>query len=599
MSRWLCGGAAALAFAAGTGQAAAQEAGLALSRFNPAPAGDRMFGVPSPYVAGDPGLHLMILGDYAHNPLVLRRERSGDDLGAVVEHQLFLHLNGAIAFGDRVGIDVDVPVAVYQAGDSPAADGAAFTSPSSAQIGDVRIGARLRLLGDYFDPFQLALGGYVWVPTGDGDPGSYVSDGKVRGMPMVIAGGRLDWMVWSTFVGPELRPSTTFANVAQGTQLQGGAGIGFLLGEEKRFQLGPELTGGMVLEDINKRTANGELLINARYRFADDFEAGIGAGPGLSSGIGTPDFRAVAMLAYTPEVKKPVPDRDRDGIADSADACPDVKGVPSEDLTKHGCPPPPPDRDKDGILDKDDACPDVAGIPNADPKKHGCPPPGDRDKDGILDDVDACPDVAGIPDADPAKHGCPPPPDRDGDGVPDSADACPDIAGLKTEDPATNGCPGDRDGDTIRDDKDACPDEKGKVDPDPKKNGCPVAVRVTETEIIILQQVQFDTAKATIKKVSDPLLDEVSQVLKEHPEITKIEVQGHTDSRGPKQLNEKLSQARADSVMAALVKRGIEQERLSAKGYGPNVPIGDNTTDEGRQKNRRVQFNILEKKAKR
>jgi outer membrane protein OmpA-like peptidoglycan-associated protein len=87
-------------------------------------------------------------------------------------------------------------------------------------------------------------------------------------------------------------------------------------------------------------------------------------------------------------------------------------------------------------------------------------------------------------------------------------------------------------------------------------------------------------------------------VLKEHPEITKIEVQGHTDDRGLPKMNEKLSQDRADAVMKALVARGVDQARLSAKGYGQNVPIADNKTDEGRQKNRRVQFNILEKKAK-
>jgi outer membrane protein OmpA-like peptidoglycan-associated protein len=87
-------------------------------------------------------------------------------------------------------------------------------------------------------------------------------------------------------------------------------------------------------------------------------------------------------------------------------------------------------------------------------------------------------------------------------------------------------------------------------------------------------------------------------VLKGHPEITRIEIQGHTDDRGPVKFNEKLSQDRANSVMKALVRRRVEQARLTAKGYGPNVPIADNATDEGRQKNRRVQFNILEKKAK-
>src|SRR5262249_31084534 len=141
---------------------------------------------------------------------------------------------------------------------------------------------------------------------------------------------------------------------------------------------------------------------------------------------------------------------------------------------------------------------------------------------------------------DPKKNGCPP--DRDQDGVTDAQDACPDVAGIKTSDPATNGCPGDTDGDTIRDDKDACPKEKGAPDPDPRQNGCPKAVRVTDSEIVILQQVQFDTNKATIKPVSGPLLDEVAGVLSEHPEILKVEVQGHTDERGSRALNTKLSQ---------------------------------------------------------
>src|SRR5262249_43118281 len=115
---------------------------------------------------------------------------------------------------------------------------------------------------------------------------------------------------------------------------------------------------------------------------------------------------------------------------------------------------------------------------------------------------------------------------------------------------------------------------------------------------LILEQVQFDTGKATIKKVSDPLLDEVAKVLKDHPELLKIEVQGHTDDRGLKAQNKILSQNRADAVMKALVKRGIAAGRLVAKGYGQAAPPDTNTTDAGRQKNRRVQFNIVEKQPK-
>lgn len=619
ISGWLCSAAAAGLIAGISATASAQEeGGIALNRFNPAPAGDRMFGVQSPFVAGDPGLHLMLLGDYAHNPLVLARENSGEALGAVVGNQLFLHLNGSIALWNRLNINVEVPLAVVQSGDSPGAS--PYPSPSGVQLGDVRVGLRLGLLGEYFDAFQLAIGGYVWVPTGDGEAGSFVSTGKLRGTPQLIVGGRTDSLVWSAAVGPEFRSEPMFVNTELGMMLHGGAGIGFLLGDEKRFQIGPEINVSTVLEDPSKNNTNLELLVDARYRVLRDLEIGLGVGPGLTAGVGTPDVRAVAMIAYTPEQKKPDLDADKDGILNAADACVDVYGIASSDPKKHGC----PDKDGDGVIDPSDACVDVAGLESPDPKKHGCPDkdkdgiidsadacvdlPGeasddakkngcpDKDKDGIIDPADACVDVAGVASDDPKKNGCPP--DRDNDGVPDKEDACPDLAGLKTNDPATNGCPGDTDGDTIRDDKDACPLEKGKPDNDPKKNGCPQSVRVTEQEIVILQQVQFDINKATIKPVSNALLDEVGAVLKEHPEIARIEVQGHTDNTGNAKANETLSQNRANAVMEALVKRGVEAGRLTAKGYGQNVPVADNKTKEGKQLNRRVQFKILEKKAK-
>jgi outer membrane protein OmpA-like peptidoglycan-associated protein len=354
--------------------------------------------------------------------------------------------------------------------------------------------------------------------------------------------------------------------VDQGTELRWGAGVGVLLLDSRHLQIGPEASGDVVFRDVQKRTTNAELLLGLKYRFLSFMQLGIAGGPGLTSGIGTPDFRAIASLAFTPEQKL---DRDGDGILDKDDACPDVPGVRDPDPEKNGCPPPPPpaDRDGDGILDKDDACPDVKGVPDPDPAKNGCPPPPpDRDGDGIPDAQDDCPDVKGVADPDPAKNGCPPPPpDRDGDGIPDA--------------------------------QDACPDEKGPPNPDPKKNGCPI-VHVSEKEVVILEQVQFDTGKATIKPVSSDLLDAVATVLNAHPELLRLEVQGHTDNTGSKALNKRLSQARASAVMAALLSRGVDKKRLTAKGYGQDVPIADNTTVEGRQENRRVQFSIVEKKPK-
>jgi outer membrane protein OmpA-like peptidoglycan-associated protein len=537
----------------------AQTTGLALDRFDPAPAGDRMFGVPSPYAAGNLVPHVQLLGDYAHNPLVLLSPNNSKD-GVVVQSQLYLNLDGGIALWDRLFFDVDIPLAVYQAGNSPAVGAETFSSPGSAQFGDLRLGGRGVLYGTYDDPFQVALGGYLWLPTASSH--SFVGTGSVRALPQAILGGRiLERIVWSAALGPEFQAATTYGGGKQGAMFHWGAGVGVLLLSQRQLQVGPEASGDLTFTEVSQHTTNAELLFDAKYRFLHDFEAGAGVGPGLTSGIGTPDVRAILSIAYTPEHKAPVQDRDHDGILDPVDACPDVPGLASEDPSKNGCPL-PPDRDHDGIIDSQDACPDVPGVPSDDPAKNGCPPPPpDRDHDGIIDSQDACPDVPGVPSDDPAKNGCPPPPpDRDHDGIIDS--------------------------------EDACPDEKGPRDPDPKRNGCP-RVHVSEKEVVILEQVQFDTGKATIKPVSFDLLDQVADVLKSHPELTKLEVQGHTDSRGSKAANQTLSQARAASVMKALLSRGVTADRLSAKGYGQDRPIAPNTTEAGRALNRRVQFAIV------
>jgi outer membrane protein OmpA-like peptidoglycan-associated protein len=540
--------------------------GLALDRFEPAPAGDRMFGVPSPYAAGALTPHLMLLADYAHDPLVLRVMPANTSAGSVVGSQLYLNLDAGLSLWNRLMIDVDVPVALAQSGDNPTGQGETFTSPSSVQFGDLRLGARVPIWGKYDDAFQVAVGGYLWLPTGASN--SFVSAGEVRGLPMAIVGGRIaNRLVYSAAIGPEVQGTSTYGSVEQGSMFRWGLGAGVLLLDDRHLQVGAEASGEVLFRDVEDRTTNAELLFDARYRFLRNFEVAAGLGPGLTSGIGTPDFRGILSVAFTPE---PSFDRDGDGVPDTVDACPDEKGVATSDPMTNGCPPPPPP-----------------------------PPPPDRDGDGILDMVDACPDVPGVASADPAKNGCPPPPDRDGDGIIDSQDACPDVKGVADPDPKKNGCPppADRDHDGILDADDACPDEPGQPSSDPKRNGCPM-VHVTDKEVVILEQVQFETGKAAIKKESFGLLDAVASVLKTHPELLRLEVQGHTDNKGAKPLNKKLSQDRATSVMKALIARGVDKSRLTAQGYGQDKPIADNGTEMGRQMNRRVQFNILEKKPK-
>jgi len=154
----------------------------------------------------------------------------------------------------------------------------------------------------------------------------------------------------------------------------------------------------------------------------------------------------------------------------------------------------------------------------------------------------------------------------------------------------------DSDGDGVPDRLDNCPREKGPAD----NHGCPRAdkqvVAVQEERIQILEKVYFQSERSAIAQRSSRLISQIAGVLKSHPEIVLLEVQGHTDSRGSRQMNDSLSQARAKAVVAALVRRGIDPRRLTARGYGPSRPVAANDTRAGREKNRRVEFRVIKRR---
>ncbi|RKZ25516.1 hypothetical protein DRQ20_04995, partial [bacterium] len=120
-----------------------------------------------------------------------------------------------------------------------------------------------------------------------------------------------------------------------------------------------------------------------------------------------------------------------------------------------------------------------------------------------------------------------------------------------------------------------------------------LAEKLTKKKRIVLQGINFDPGKAVIKPMYYPILDRVAEVLKENPNV-KVEIQGHTDSVGPEDYNLRLSQARAEAVRQYLISKGISPDRLIAKGYGEMMPIADNRTREGRAKNRRIEFVVIE-----
>jgi OOP family OmpA-OmpF porin len=537
--------------------------GFAINRFDPSERGSEWFALESLDLRGEARLAFGVIGDWSHKPLVLYAP-DGSAKQSLIEDQIFFHVGGGIILAQRLRLAVNLPIAVKQSGRSAGA-GSTIATPNDASVGDLRLGADVRLFGEYGDAFTTAIGVQVHVPTGT--QADYTGDGKVRVVPRLLGAGEAGPFAYAVKVGVQYRAlDANFVNTPIGTELVMGAAAGLHL-IDKKVLIGPEVYGSTVISGDNntfkRLTSPLEALFGAHITL-DDFRFGAGVGPGLTRGIGTPELRVVGMLEWFPAITPPPPppaDRDSDGVIDSDDACPDTPGVRSEDPRKNGCPPPPPDRDNDGILDAQDACPETPGVKTDDPKTNGCPPP---------------------------------PPDRDNDGVSDPEDACPDTPGVKTEDPKTNGCPPpppDRDNDGINDPDDACPDTPGPKNSDPKKNGCPEA-RIEAGEIKILQQVKFKTNSAEILVESDSVLSAVQKILADHQEITGVRIEGHTDNRGGAAMNLNLSTKRAASVLNWLVKRGIDKSRLTSKGFGLTRPIDTNTTEEGRQNNRRVEFHI-------
>lgn len=288
----------------------------------------------------------------------------------------------------------------------------------------------------------------------------------------------------------------------------------------------------------------------------------------------------------------PEPDKDGDGIFDKVDKCVDVPGL----AELNGC----PDKDGDKITDAEDKCPDVPGLAEL----NGCP---DKDGDKITDAEDDCPELAGILEF----KGCP---DTDSDGIQDKEDDCPTEKGVKS----ANGCP-DRDGDGLADKLDKCPDEAGPKDnlgcpygdidkdgvldkdddcpkiPGPADNkGCPkqdikAVEKIQKAIDLAFDNLEFETKKDLIRVSSYPALNNLVNNLKDKGNYT-LSLVGHTDNVGNPQENLTLSINRAEAVKKYLVNKGIDPKFIITEGKGDTMPIADNKTAAGRQKNRRVEM---------
>ena len=523
--------------------------------------------------------------------------------GDVLNSRLRADLGVLYGFG-KFDVRVSLPVVLHQSTD--------FTAPmdadplSSAGVGDPRLGLRYQLVRTG----AIALAGdlAVAVPTGGQD---FIGDRGLVVDPRLLFDVRSGRVSFGVDLGYRFRQkSAGIADLYVDDEVTWAAGAQYWLAPRK-LAIGAAAYGRVGImnapadvmdpsgapNEIGTEEYPAEALGSLRFFATDKFAVDIGGGAGLTPGYGAAPFRAVVGLRWIDqkaEAPRPlVTDRDHDGIPDADDKCPkqkeDLDGF--EDLD--GCP--EADNDGDNIPDDKDQCPlaaeDVDGFQDDD----GCPD-SDNDGDGIDDAADTCPNLAedkdGIKDGD----GCPEG-DDDDDGIPDDVDRCPGAAEDKDGIQDDDGCPeDDADGDGLADKQDRCPLEAEVYNDSDDDDGCPDEGRqlafVEGDAVKITDKIFFDLDRARIRTRSQPVLNAVAAILKAHADL-KVSIEGHTDDQGGTEWNRKLSQLRSDRVREYLIKKGIAADRLEAHGFGSDRPLVNGTSEEAREKNRRVEFVII------
>jgi len=302
--------------------------------------------------------------------------------------------------------------------------------------------------------------------------------------------------------------------------------------------------------ELNKQGAG--IRSDVRYRMdfddriADNDNFGdIVVNLGLYIPLGEKHKKAVAAATLIPAVIKSEPkvviaDFDNDGIPDSKDKC---SNTPSNvKIDAFGC---ELDNDGDKVANSKDQCDNTPA--NVSVNALGCPV--DSDKDGVADYQDQCKD--NLPGAVVNAIGCEP--DSDGDGIADARDACPNS--ITTKNTGLDGC--------------------------------------SLNEIVKTQKYGFELNSAELSDSAKLLLTSLAERLNDYPN-EQIEIVGYTDNVGPTWLNNKLSMERATAIKQFLADQGVNETRLITKGIGPNNPIADNKTDQGRAKNRRVEMFVMD-----
>lgn len=505
-----------------------------------------------------------------------------------------LQLDAGLAYTkDRFRIGLDLPVVLGADGDGVEA---------GAGLGDMIIDAKFRFIDGWEGPIGVALGAHTSLPSSTIDGGLKTGGLGVGGALSVDK--RLAALHLGASVGLDYVPAVELENVAWGSQGIFQLGAAYALNQ--RVGLVTELYASGVLDDIaNPAARPTEWLAGGWVRTGKG--NAIAVRPAVSFGIGdavsTPSRRFLFTIAYDPVAP---PDKDKDGIADKLDACPekpeDLDGAEDTD----GCP--EWARLTINVVDTDGQPADEYWAITGTDKTGPSGAMVELDRGTIEIGAGASKLNFDVPGAGSVATTVTVPAPRGTLNV--------SIVDAKKA-PVTGATFSARGPTTVKDQAAGSVSVRpggyqlvahapgyrpGKALVEVAKDGSasitlemlPAKAELKAEKIEIKDSIYFETGKAVIKAESFGLLDEVAEILRDHPEIKRLRIEGHTDSRGNDKDNLKLSQARAESVRTYLAGKGVVEGRLTAVGYGETRPLVKEKSEADRAKNRRVDFFVVD-----
>ncbi|MCA9667026.1 MAG: OmpA family protein [Myxococcales bacterium] len=513
--------------------ARAQDQGIAAKLFDPNVDPYGIIAVPGSRALPHLSLGVALTLSYANDLLVAEGQAA---TFSPLRHRLSAELALAVGLFGRAQLALSLPMMLRQSGERNA-----LTASGETGLGDLRIEPKVVIIknrcgGGLRDGLGLALIGALTVPSGREEV--LMGDSSVTFTPKLVADYcTASGLLVALDVGYKVRERVKVRDVTVGGELRLGLGAQVPLGHFGLAALA-ELQAAFDTASSDSdprglvaRKVPMELRGGLRWRHARrGIVATLAVGAGLTRAYSAPDARVLLSLSYALGAdKEPAAPPPRPVLVPS-EPPPLVRERPIGAAAFDASARRDPDPDGDGLVAPQDRCPN-------DPE----------DRDGFQDH-DGCPDL-----------------DNDGDGILDVDDKCP----LQAE--VVNGV----------DDDDGCPDSG--------KGG----VTVSKGRVNVDKTIFFKPASDVLDERSKPTLRQVAAVLKQHKEITKLRVEGHTDNRGDKEMNVDLSERRARRVLEFLVSAGVGRHRLEAKGFGWTKPIASNDSASGRAKNRRVVLRIL------